>query len=419
MDKAGFYTDARADTPGPLAGLRVLEATTTWAGPMCGCLLGDFGADVIKVEHPDGEIARRSPPFLPGTDPPLSFMHETLNRNKRSLALDLHHEDGRALFLRLAAQSDVVVENFRPGKADAWGIGYGAVRARRPDVVYVSISGFGQWGPDHDRVGYDPLAQAASGFLSLNGAPEGEPVKSPTFLADDLAGVHGALAALAALRHRDATGEGQHIDVALLDALLFQSTGYLTLGAMGASLPRLGNQFRVAAPANTYACRDGRIMAGVLLDAHWKRLALLLGRPELGEDPRYATAIERIARRDEVDALLSEWAAKRDVAEAVAQLGDASIPAAPVRTYTEAAADPHVRARDMLQEVPRPDGARVPVTGPAAKLSRTPLAVRRPAPALGADGATILAELGVDDSERRALIAAGVVAAPSRSGETD
>jgi formyl-CoA transferase len=419
MDKAGFYTDARADTPGPLAGLRVLEATTTSAGPVCGCMLGDFGADVIKVEHPDGEIARRSPPFLPGTDPPLSFMHETLNRNKRSLALDLHHEDGRALFLRLAAQSDVVVENFRPGKADAWGIGYGAVRARRPDVVYVSISGFGQWGPDHDRVGYDPLAQAASGFLSLNGAPEGEPVKSPTFLADDLAGVHGALAALAALRHRDATGEGQHIDVALLDALLFQSTGYLTLGAMGASLPRLGNQFRVAAPANTYACRDGRIMAGVLLDAHWKRLALLLGRPELGEDPRYATAIERIARRDEVDALLSEWAAKRDVAEAVAQLGDASIPAAPVRTYTEAAADPHVRARDMLQEVPRPDGARVPVTGPAAKLSRTPLAVRRPAPALGADGATILAELGVDDSERRALIAAGVVAAPSRSGETD
>jgi formyl-CoA transferase len=412
LEKSAFYAEARPDTAGPLAGLRVLEATTTWAGPMCGCLLADFGADVVKVEHPAGEIARRSPPFLPGTDPPLSFMHETVNRNKRSLALDLHHEAGRALFLRLAARSDVVVENFRPGTADAWGIGYGAVRAVRPDVVYVSISGFGQWGPDHDRVGYDPLAQAASGFLSLNGSPEGEPVKSPTFLADDLAGVHAALAALAALRHRDATGEGQHVDIALLDSLLFQSTGYLTLGALGADLPRLGNQFRVAAPANTYRCRDGRIMAGVLLDAHWKRLVALLGCPELGEDPRYATALARIERRDEVDALLAAWAAERNVADAVAELGLVSVPAAPVRSYAEAAADPHVRARDMLQEVARPDAARVPVTGPAAKLSRTPLAVRRPAPALGADGEAILRELGVDAAERSALVDAGVVALP-------
>jgi formyl-CoA transferase len=412
LEKSAFYAEARPDTAGQLAGLRVLEATTTWAGPMCGCLLADFGADVVKVEHPAGEIARRSPPFLPGTDPPLSFMHETVNRNKRSLALDLHHEAGRALFLRLAARSDVVVENFRPGTADAWGIGYGAVRAVRPDVVYVSISGFGQWGPDHDRVGYDPLAQAASGFLSLNGSPEGEPVKSPTFLADDLAGVHAALAALAALRHRDATGEGQHVDIALLDSLLFQSTGYLTLGALGADLPRLGNQFRVAAPANTYRCRDGRIMAGVLLDAHWKRLVALLGCPELGEDPRYATALARIERRDEVDALLAAWAAERNVADAVAELGLVSVPAAPVRSYAEAAADPHVRARDMLQEVARPDAARVPVTGPAAKLSRTPLAVRRPAPALGADGEAILRELGVDAAERSALVDAGVVALP-------
>jgi crotonobetainyl-CoA:carnitine CoA-transferase CaiB-like acyl-CoA transferase len=412
LEKSAFYAEARPDTAGPLAGLRVLEATTTWAGPMCGCLLADFGADVVKVEHPAGEIARRSPPFLPGTDPPLSFMHETVNRNKRSLALDLHHEAGRALFLRLAARSDVVVENFRPGTADAWGIGYGAVRAVRPDVVYVSISGFGQWGPDHDRVGYDPLAQAASGFLSHHGSPEGEPEKSPTFLADDLAGVHAALAALAALRHRDATGEGQHVDIALLDSLLFQSTGYLTLGALGADLPRLGNQFRVAAPANTYRCRDGRIMAGVLLDAHWKRLVALLGCPELGEDPRYATALARIERRDEVDALLAAWAAERNVADAVAELGLVSVPAAPVRSYAEAAADPHVRARDMLQEVARPDAARVPVTGPAAKLSRTPLAVRRPAPALGADGEAILRELGVDAAERSALVDAGVVALP-------
>jgi len=418
MEKAEFFREARRDSPGPLAGVRVLEATTTWAGPMCGCLLADFGADVVKVEHPAGEIARRSPPFLPGSDPPLSFMHETVNRNKRSLALDLHGEAGRALFLRLAANSDVVIENFRPGTADAWGIGYHAVRAHRPDVIYVSISGFGQWGPDHDLVGYDPLAQAASGFLSLNGSPGGEPVKSPTFLADDLAGLHAALAALAALRHRDQTGEGQHIDVALLDAMLFQSTGYLTLAAMGAPLPRLGNQFRVAAPANTYRTRDGSILAGVLLDAHWRRLADLLGRAELGTDPRYATALARIERRAEVDALLADWARERTNAEALAALRAASVPAAPVRSYAEAAADPHVRARDMLQEFER-GGARVPITGPAAKLSRTPARVRFPARELGADTEAVLAELGVGSDERRALRDAGIVAGPLSSENPD
>jgi formyl-CoA transferase len=414
LEKSEFYRDARRDLSGPLAGVRVVELTTTWAGPMCGCILADFGADVIKVEHPEGEIARRSPPFLPGTQPPLSFMHASVNRNKRSLALDLHDERGRALFLRLAAQSDVVVENFRPGTLDAWGCGYTAVRALRPDVVFASISGFGQWGPQSGELGYDPLAQAASGFLSLNGSPDGEPVKAPTFLADDLAGLHAALAVLAALRHRDRTGEGQQIDVSLLDALLFQSTGYLMLGALGVDLPRLGNQFRIAAPANTYRCRDGRILAGVLLDAHWKRLARLVGRPEAADDPRYATALERIRRREEVDGWLAAWAAERSRADALAALVGAGIPAAPVQSYAEAAASPHVAAREMLQPLEQPDGSRIPVVGPAAKLSRTPLALRSAAPALGAHSDEILAELGVSAEERRALRGAGIVAGGER-----
>ena len=409
MQKSEFFREARRDGMGPLAGLRVLEATTTWAGPMCGCLLADFGADVIKVEHPAGEIARRSPPFLPDTDPPVSFMHATVNRNKRSLSLDLHHPEGRDVFLALARESDVVIENFRPGTVDRWGIGYAAVRALRPDVVYVSISGFGQWGPLHEQVGYDPLAQAASGFLSLNGSPDGDPVKSPTFLADDLAGVHGALAALAALRHRDRTGEGQHVDVALLDAMLFQSTGYLTLGALDVELPRLGNEFRIAAPANVYRCSDGRIMTGVLLDSHWKRMAALLGRPELAEDPDYTTAAARLARRGEVDALVADWAAARSVDDAVARLTAASIPAAPVRTYAEAARDPHVAERDMLQRIPHVEGGEIPLTGPAAKLSRTPTRVRGPAPSLGQHTDEILAELGIDADRRRELRAQGIV----------
>ena len=316
---------------------------------------------------------------------------------------------GHDLFLDLAATADVVVENFRPGTATRWGIDYEAVRARRSDVVYVSISGFGQFGPWSDRVGYDPLAQAASGFLSLNGSPDGEPVKSPTFLADDLAGLHGALAALAALRHRDTYREGQHIDVSLLDSIWFQSAGYLTLAAMGVELPRLGNQFRIAAPANTYVCRDGRIMTGVLLDAHWKRLAVAIGRAELADHPSYATAAARIARRAEVDGLVAGWALERSVDAALAALNEAGLPAAPVRTYAEAAADPLTEARAMLQSTEQEDGSLAPITGPAAKLSRTPTRVRHGAPALGRHSDEVLAELGLDAGRIRALRADGVV----------
>jgi len=409
LEKDEFFREARGDLTGPLAGLRVVEITTTWAGPMCGCLLADFGADVIKVEHPTGEIARRAPPYLPGTQPPLSFMHATVNRNKRSLSLDLHREAAQEIARRLVRRADILVENFRPGTLAAWGLDYAAVRAEKPDIVYVSISGFGQYGPGCERLGYDPLAQAESGFLSLNGSPDGEPVKSPTFLADDLAGVHGALAALAALRHRDRCGEGQHVDVSLLDAMLFQSTGYLTLGAMGVPLPRLGNEFRIAAPANSYRCRDGRILAGVILDAHWRRLAGVLGRPELAVHPDFATGAARLARRAEVDGLLAAWAAPRSVAEAVAELEAAGIPAAPVRSYTEAAQDPVVAAREMLQPTPQPDGTNVPLVGPPAKLSRTPIRVRSAAPELGAHDDEILSELGYDAAARARLRAEGVL----------
>ncbi|MEN8184107.1 MAG: CoA transferase [Myxococcota bacterium] len=409
MEKTQFYHEARRGD-GPLAGVRVLEATTTWAGPMCGCLLADLGAEVVKVEAPAGEIARRSPPFLPGSDPPVSFMHATVNRNKRSLALDLHHPEARDLFLSLATRSDVVVENFRPGTADRFGIGYPHVRDVRPDVIYVSISGFGQWGPDHDQPGYDPLAQARSGFLSLNGDPTGPPVKAPTFLGDDLGGLHAALGVLAALHHRDRTGEGQHLDVSLLDAMLFQSTGYLTLGALGVELPRLGNEFRIAAPANTYRCRDGHLMAGVLLDRHWRLLTVALGRPELAEHPDYATAPARISHRREVNELLASFAESRSVEEAVGELTAAGVPAAPVLSYQEAARDPHVAEREMLQSTALPGGGEAPLVGPPVKFSRTPTRVRSGPAELGAHTDELLDELGLDADAIRRLREGGVVA---------
>ena len=407
MEKAEFYANARTDLTGPLQGLRVVEATTTWAGPMCACILADLGADVIKVEHPLGEVARRVPPQLPGTE--LSFMHTAVNRNKRSLALDLRDSGGRELFLQLAATADVIVENFRPGTMAAWGCGYAQVAKAKADIVYVSISGYGQFGPDSARPGYDPMAQAASGWLSLNGEPDGPPVKAPTFIGDDLGGLHGAIAVLAALRHRDVSGEGQYIDVALQDALLFQSNGYPMLAALGVPLQRMGSQFVIAAPAAVYECSDGHVMAGVLLDTHWKILAEVIGRPELADHPDWATAAARIANRDAANALMSDFVGTRSVSEVTRLFAESGLPVSAVRSYAQAAEDPHLRERDMLQSHVLEDGSDAPAVGPAAKFSRTPTRVRSGAPGLGAHSDELLDELGISAERRTAMRDRGIL----------
>lgn len=403
MDKQSFYRDARGDLTGPLAGVRVLDATTAWSGPMAGCLLADLGADVVRIVPP-GDTGLRWPPHLPGTSA-RSFAEETVNRNKRSVAVDLRQAAGAEVFLRLVRDADVVLENFKPGTLDGWGVGYRQCAAVKPDLVFVSISGWGQFGPRHARPGYDPAALAYGGWQSLNGSPDGPPTKAPTFLCDDLAGLHAALSAIAALHHRGRTGEGQHVDVALIDGLLYQSNGNLTAGALGMPLTRYGNQFALAAPVNVYRCSDGSIYGGVLLDSHWRALCGLLERPDLAS----LVNAERIARRDELDGLVAAWCAAHSVAEVTALWTEAGITVTRVQSYADASAHPHVAARDMLQPTTLVDGSTVPLTGPAAKFSRTPTRVHEPAASLGQHNAEIYGELGYDAQALARLREDGVI----------
>ena len=407
MQKEEFYSNARTDLTGPLAGVRVLEITTTWAGPMCGTVLADLGADVIKVEIPSGDVGRALSPILPGTE--VGFAHAMVNRNKRAMALDIRQPQGRDIVLKIAEQADILIENFKVGTMDRYQLGYEHICVVKPDIVYVSITGWGQFGPNHQAAGYDPLAQAASGFLSVNGSPEGPPTKAGTFLADDLGGLHGAIGAMAALRHRDQTGEGQLVDVALQDAMLFQSNGLPTLGALGVEPTRMGNEFGFAVPANVFECQDGAVYVGVLLDAHWQILAPIIGEPDLAEHESFASREERALNRDVCNMMLGAWLAERPRQEAITLLREQGLPIAPVNTFVDAARDPHVLERDMLQPTDQYDGTSVPVTGPAAKFSRTPTRVRSGAPGLAQHNDEILNELGIDAQTQEKLRAAGIL----------
>ena len=402
MTNAEFYRDARTDLTGPLAGVRVLEATTTAAGPICSAALADLGADVIKVEMPTGEVNRRLPPFYPGTN--VGAINGNINRNKRSLSLDLRKLEGRDIFLKIAAKSDVVVENFKKGTMDEWGVGYQDVRKVKPDIVYVSITGWGQYGPNSNRAGYDPIAQAASGWMSMNGSVEGPPVKAATAIGDETGGLNGAIGAMAALIHRNRTGEGQHVDISLLEGLAGGAAGVpLSVAAMGIVPQRLGNEFGFAVPSNTYRCKDGWVYVAVLLDSHWKALAPILGHPELAEDPNFTELANRLANRDACNALVAAWAAERTRREAVEVLLKAGLAVSPVNSYNEAAKDPHMIEREVLQPARIEDGSIAIHTGPVAKFSRTPTRVRSGAPSIGQHNEEILAEVGIGAAERKRL----------------
>jgi formyl-CoA transferase len=406
-----FYRDATPACDGPLEGIRVLDVTTTWAGPRCSGVLADYGAEVIKIELRDPpEVARRLPPMLPDIEPPESYFNATVNKNKKNLCLDLRKAEGREVLLRLAETADVFVENFKKGTLASWGCGYEDLSAVNPEIVYVSITGFGQYGPYSHLPGYDPTAQAMSGFMHMNAQEdEAMPLKAPVFLADEIAGLHGAMAALAALAYRQREGKGQHVDIALLDAMIDSCTGLHTLAARGVPTPRLGNTYSFAAPANAYRCSDGWVHAGALLDSHWQRITRMLGRPELAEHPDYATISARLARRDEVDGILADWCSRRTREEVIRAFEQAQVVAAAVLTPAETVADPHVRARGAIGEVTTDRGETLRLPAPAAKFARTPVRIRVSAPRPGSHTESILEQIGYDAADIRRLARAGVI----------
>ena len=406
VEKNEFFADARDDLTGPLAGVRVLEITTTWAGPMAGVVLADLGADTIRVEMLSGDVARAMIP-LPDTE--VHLMHATVNRNKRSLTVDLTTDEGRQILLDLVATCDIMLENFKAGTLARNGLGYEAVKAVKPDIVYVSVTGWGQYGPDHKAAGYDPMAQATSGFMSVNGNPDAPPTKAGTWLADDIGGLHGAIGAMAALRHRDQTGEGQYVDVSMLDTMIFQTNGLPTLGSLGVDPGRWGNALGFVVPCDVYDCSDGLIYAGVLLDTHWVLLAELIGQPELAHHESFATREARAANRDVCDMMFGAWLAEHTRDEAVETLRALGLPAARVQTFAEVVNDPHVIERNMMQTTMQYDGHSVDIVGPPVKFSRTPTSIRTPAASLGQHNDEVLDELGIDQETRAKLRSAGII----------
>jgi len=410
-------TDPSVPNPGPLSGLRVLDLSRVLAGPFCTQLLGDLGADILKVERPGtGDDTRAwGPPFLTdreGNRTRESAYYTSINRNKRSLALDIAKPEGQALIRRLARQSDILVENFKVGGLAKYGLAYDDIKDDCPSLIYCSITGFGQTGPYAPRAGYDYLAQGMGGMMSLTGPPDGDPVKVGNANADQLTGMYAAVAILAAVHHRTATGEGQHIDANLLDSqiawLTYQAQNWLVSGE---APKRHGNAHPNIVPYDTFPAADGHLILAVGNDGQFRRFCEVAGHPDMADDPRFVTNADRIANREALTAILRPLIATRPRDAWLADLEAVGVPSGPVNTIPDVFADPHVRARGMTVEMTRPDSDE-PLTLIAnpVTMSRTPPSYRKPPPGVGADTAAILSDLGLSEEEQASLRAAGVVA---------
>jgi crotonobetainyl-CoA:carnitine CoA-transferase CaiB-like acyl-CoA transferase len=374
---------------GPLSGLRVLDLSRVLAGPLCSMVLGDLGAEVIKVERPgSGDDTRQwGPPWAEGPEGRESAYFLCVNRNKRSLALDLKTDGGRSAARRLAAGADVVLENFAPGTMEGWGLGYDALAAENPRLVYCAITGYGADGPEAGRPGYDFAVQARSGWMAVTGDPEGEPVKAGVAIVDVLTGQYAATGILAALRERERSGRGQRVDVSLFDAAVAGLVNVAQAALVtGREPPRWGNAHATIVPYQTFATADRPLVVAVGNDAQWRRLCAVVGAEELADDARFATNPARVERRPAVvDALAPRFLTRTSLAW-LAALEEAGVPCAAVQTVGEALRDPVLTERGGFWEMEGPTCGRVATVPSPIRLSRTPAALHDAAPALGEAG---------------------------------
>jgi crotonobetainyl-CoA:carnitine CoA-transferase CaiB-like acyl-CoA transferase len=365
---------------GALDGLLVLDLTTHLSGPFCGMQLGDLGADVIKIESPQGDSMRGAPPFIEGESAPFMLW----NRNKRGLTLDLKTEADLAVFWDLVDDADVVLENFRPGVMDKLGIGWQALHQRNPRLVLGSISGFGQTGPYGRRGGFDLVIQAMSGLMSVTGPKDGPPYRIPLAISDVGAGLYLTIGVLAALQARQKTGQGQWVETSLLEATVslgvYEAANYF---ATGVRPEKLGQGHRGSAPYQVFQTADGWLTIGAAQQNFFRKLCEMIGQPELADDPRFKTNALRVKNNDQIVAILQNEVAKRSTADWMAALEAAGIPAGPVLHHDEVFADPQVLARGMVGEVQHAKAGKQKTLGVPLKLSANPGGLRRAAPTLG------------------------------------
>ncbi len=431
-------TASSTTTAGPLAGLKVIELGQLIAGPFAAKTLSDFGADVIKIEAPGtGDPLRRWRLLKDGT----SVWWQVQSRNKRSVALDLRQPDAQDIVRQLASQADVLIENFRPGAMEEWGLGPEVLQTLNPRLIMLRISGYGQTGPYKDRPGFGVVAEAMSGLRHLTGEPGRVPVRVGVSIGDTLAALHGVIGILTALHHRNQHGVGQVIDVALYEAVFNCMESLLPeYSAFGAVRGPAGSALPGIAPTNAYRCSDGGMPAasagppqarpapsggsepreagsvgGYILiagngDSIFKRLMQCIGRPDLAADAGLADNTGRVARVTELDEAIGQWAATLTVEQALAALAKAEVPSGRIYTVADIAADPHYAARGMLQTVQMQDGSELAVPGFVPKLSLTPGGHRSNAPALGQDTDAVLREVGLSEAQIAALRQRGIVA---------
>jgi crotonobetainyl-CoA:carnitine CoA-transferase CaiB-like acyl-CoA transferase len=386
--------------PSALEGLRVLDVTQVMAGPFAAMMLADLGADVIKIEPPSGDSTRQMP-GASGSDSP-SF--NAVNRGKRGVSVDLKSAKGRELVARLAQSADIFVENYRPGVMAAFGLGYDALSASNPRLVYASISGYGQTGPSRHKGGFDLIAQGVSGIMSVTGEPGGPPAKAGVPLTDLGAGLFALVGILAALEHRHRTGEGQFVDTSLVDAGVALSVWEATEYFAGLGLPTpLGSAHRMLAPYQAFRCEDGYVTIGGGTDRLFLRLCERLGHPEWASLPEFADNATRVRNREALAARIESITAGNTCRHWLTAFDEAGIPCGPINDYAQVLADPQVRARDMVLDVEHPHLGRLRTLGSPLKMSATPTDAARRAPMLGEHTDDVLREAGLSDAEIASL----------------